>query len=64
MLISVFKRNLFINSLLLLPIVILVRVTSLIFPDKTESINNGGILYQMLLKYLPESPVYKPIISV
>lgn len=64
MLISVFKRNLFINSLLLLPIAILVRVTSLIFPDKTESINNGGILYQMLLKYLPESPVYKPIISV
>lgn len=64
MLISVFKRNLFINSLLLLPIAILVRVTSFMFPEKTETINSGGILYQTLLKYLPETPVYKPIISV
>jgi hypothetical protein len=64
MLISVFKRNLFINSLLLLPIAVLVRVTSLIYPDKTESINTGGVLYQLLLKYMPETPVYKPIISV
>jgi hypothetical protein len=64
MLISVFKRNLFINSLLLLPIAMLVRVTSLMFPDKTESINSGGILYQVILKYLPESPVYKPLIGV
>lgn len=49
---------------MLLPIVILVRVTSFIFPDKTELIDSGGILYQTLLKYLPESPIYKTVISV
>ena len=64
MLISVFKRNLFVNSLLLLPLTAVIRVFSLFFPENLKINKEGGILYQVVLKILPENPILYSIISI
>ena len=64
MLISIFKENLFFNSLLLLPYAALIRLYSLIYPSKLTVIQDGGLLYKYLIKILPESPVFYSILSI
>ncbi|MBK7095796.1 MAG: hypothetical protein IPH57_12365 [Saprospiraceae bacterium] len=64
MLISVFKRNLFVNSLLLLPLTALVRVFSLIFHEKIETNKEGGILYEFVIDILPENSLLYSFISI
>ncbi|MGE5357342.1 MAG: hypothetical protein ACM3PT_14010 [Deltaproteobacteria bacterium] len=64
MLISVFKRNLFINSLLLLPLAALVRVFALIFPEKTATSISGGILYKLVLNIIPDNQLFHTFLSI
>ncbi len=64
MLISIFKENLFFNSLLLLPYAALIRLYSLVYPSKLTAIQDGGLLYKYLLKILPDSPVFYSIFSI
>jgi hypothetical protein len=64
MLISIFKENLFFNSLLLLPYAILIRLYSIIHASKLDVIEDGGILYKFLLKILPDSPLLYSILGI
>jgi len=64
MLISIFKENLFFNSLLLLPYAALIRLYSLVYPSKLTAIQDGGLLYKYLLKILPDSPVFYSVFSI
>ncbi len=64
MLISIFKENLFFNSLLLLPYAIIIRLYSLIHPLKLTPVEEGGTLYKLLLKILPENPLIYSIFSI
>lgn len=64
MLISVFKRNLFVNSLLLLPLAAVVRIFSLVSNEKIEINKEGGILYQFILDILPENSLLYSVVSI
>ena len=64
MLISIFKENLFFNSLLLLPYAFLMRLYSLIYPSSVSIQKEGGILYNFILNIFPENSFVLNIISV
>lgn len=64
MLISVFKRNLFVNSLLLLPLAAVVRIFSLVSNEKIEINKEGGILYQFILDILPKNSLLYSVFSI
>lgn len=64
MIVGIFKKNLFINSLLLLPFAIVLRLYSLVYPTTISPIANGGFFYTTLMDILPKSPVLYSIISI
>lgn len=64
MLISVFKRNLFVNSLLLLPLTALVRVFSLIFHEKLKQIKKVGYYMNLSLIFYLENSLLYSFISI
>ena len=60
--ISIFKTNLFINSLMLLPYSLILRLPSLIWPQKTEEIGTN-FLQEGVLKIVQGSPVASYVIT-
>lgn len=64
MLISIFKENMFFNSLLLLPYAILMRLYSLIYPSKISISEEGGVLYKFILNIFPDNHLVLNIFSI
>ena len=64
MLIGIFKRNLFFNSLMLLPFAAIMRLYSLVYPSKVPVIKEGGVLYEWFVGLLPDSPIIHSIIAL
>lgn len=64
MLIAVFRKNYFSNSLLLLPFTALIRIFSLIYPDNSEMIREGGILYNPVAEILAGHPFLTSVLSI
>ncbi len=64
MIISIFKKNLFFNSLLLLPFAMIMRFYSLVFANTLKPAEHGGILYDFFLQVLPESHLFQSILSI
>ena len=64
MLIAVFRKNYFSNSLLLLPFTALIRIFSLIYPDNSEMIREGGVLYRPVVELLADHPLLTSIVSI
>lgn len=64
MIISIFKKNLFFNSLLLLPFAMILRLYSLIYSSKLHVVQDGGILYDLFLQILPSNPLFQSFLSV
>jgi len=64
MIVSIFKKNLFFNSLLLLPFAMIMRLYSLVNASLLKPVEEGGILYQLLIKILPDSPVFYSFLSI
>lgn len=60
--IGIIKRNLFINSLLLLPYLILLRIHTFIEPAKYEVLENDTYLVKLIFNYL-DSPLGQSIIA-
>jgi len=64
MIVSIFKKNLFFNSLMLLPFAIILRLYSLVFASSIKSAEEGGILYTSFMHLLPDNPIIKSAISI
>lgn len=64
MIVGIFKKNLFFNSLLLLPFAMIMRLYSLIFANSLKPAEQGGILYDLFLQILPESHLFQSILSI
>ena len=64
MIIGIFKKNLFINSVLLLPFAIILRLYSLVYPTNISPIIEGGFFHTTLMDILPKSPILYSIIAV
>lgn len=64
MIVSTFKRNLFINTVLLLPFAIIVRLYSLVFPQNIPTSQHSGVLYNMLMNILPNEKLLYNILSI
>ena len=60
--ISIFKTNVFINSLMLLPYSLILRLPSLIWPQKTEEIGTQFV-QQSVLNIVQGSPIVSYLIS-
>lgn len=64
MIVAIFRKNMFFNSLLLLPFAIIMRLYSIIYADNAISLQNGGYLYYKFIKILPESASFNFFLSV
>ncbi len=64
MIVSIFKKNLFFNSLLLLPFAVILRLYSLVHPTSLGTTMNGGVLYDLVLRLLPESPIFHTLVGI
>jgi len=64
MIVSIFKKNLFFNSLLLLPFAVILRLYSLVFAGNIKTTEVGGILYTSIINILPDYPILNSIVSI
>lgn len=64
MLTGIFKKNFFINSLLLLPFAAVMRLYSFVYPAKVMTVKEGDILYEGLLKIMPQSHLIHSIAAL
>jgi len=64
MIVSIFKKNLFFNSLLLLPFAMILRLYSLFNSSSLKPVESGGILYRLFLSILPDSPILYSLLSI
>lgn len=59
-----FRRNLFVNSLLLLPYTILLRIGSLINPSVYQLNQEDGYINHLIFSLLQDSPIIQTIIAI
>jgi len=61
---GIFRHNLFINSILLLPYTIILRIYSLIYPSAYESSQVDGWINYSVFSFLLEYPRIQAIIAI
>ena len=59
-----FRKNLFFNSLLLLPYTCIVRIYSLIYPRAYQLNSDEGYVNQLIFTYLNDKPLIQSIIGI
>ncbi len=64
MIVTIFKKNLFFNSLLLLPFAMIMRLYSLVFANSLKPVEQGGVLYDLLLQVLPSNHLFQSVLSI
>ncbi len=61
---SLFRQNLFFNSLLLLPYTIIIRIHSLIYPDSYKSAEIEGWLNWTFFEWVKDLPILQSILAI
>ena len=64
MIISIFKRNMFFNSLLLLPYAMVIRLYSIVYPNEIQSVSEGTELYNFFMRLIPSDPLFYALCSI
>ena len=64
MLTAIFKKNFFVNSILLLPFAAVMRLYSFVYPSKVPLVEDGDVLYKAFTGLLPQNAFVYSVVAL